>query len=475
MADASQIEAEMLPATPLPGGVGRIVLKALGCSLLVAGLCYLACLQVAPRFHSEARISVGSQAPRQSAASQLQVLRSPDLVRTVAGQLRLETRPEFDSVLEGPSLIGNVMATLGIGRDPLRLSPEERVQEAFARRLTISGTGRPDVISIGFWSEDRNLAAAAANGVAEAFLALRASSSSSGGGIIQRAEAADMPYFPQPLLFAALAGLLAFCATLLFLLFRARRMLQRQADFEAPLPIVPGAVPVDARMRSSDGAPARRATPDEPTLATVDRANRESLATILAEVTASSPKRVMVTLAEGSERGRPPAAVAIARALASPDQRCVLVDLRADGENSLSMGEKADLPGFAHLYAGLASFAQVIFRDRHSRVHFIPGGRKLLQQSELSDERARNLLKALDHTYDHVVLDVADEAIDAVAEGCELAVVVSEFPSADPRTARAFDRITAASDATIMLLAVDPSPARAAMPQAERPVAGLAA
>ena len=37
-------------------------------------------------------------------------------------------------------------------------------------------------------------------------------------------------------------------------------------------------------------------------------------------------------------------------------------------------------------------------------------------------------------------------------------MVVSEFGAADPRTIRAFDRITHASAAQILLLVVDPSP-----------------
>ena len=36
-------------------------------------------------------------------------------------------------------------------------------------------------------------------------------------------------------------------------------------------------------------------------------------------------------------------------------------------------------------------------------------------------------------------------------------MVVSEFGAADPRTERAFDRITAVTDAKILLLVVDPA------------------
>ena len=97
-----------------------------------------------------------------------------------------------------------------------------------------------------------------------------------------------------------------------------------------------------------------------------------------------------MTLAEGTDGdGRPLAAVALARALARTDARVVLVDFRGDGADAASMGEGADLPGFSDLFDGEASFAQVIFRDRNSRVHFIPSGRKPLTPELASDERWR--------------------------------------------------------------------------------------
>jgi Mrp family chromosome partitioning ATPase len=169
---------------------------------------------------------------------------------------------------------------------------------------------------------------------------------------------------------------------------------------------------------------------------------------------------VIVTLAEDSDaNGRPLAAVALARAIARIDVRPVLIDFRGDGANSLSMGETAELPGFSDLFAGDASFAQAIFRDRRSRVHFIPAGLGPLPD-ELAGERLNAILQALDLTYDHVIVDVGNDLIPVLAPEATVAVVVSEHNAEDPRTEEAFARITSVSAAKIMLLMVDPRPTK---------------
>jgi septum formation inhibitor-activating ATPase MinD len=202
--------------------------------------------------------------------------------------------------------------------------------------------------------------------------------------------------------------------------------------------------------------------PNEPTLAPemVDRVE-ESLRSIAGEIVTAGQKRVLVTLAEGSDSdGRPLGAVALARALARTDARVVLVDFRGDGADAQSMGEGSDLPGFSDLFDGEASFAQVIFRDRKSRVHFIPAGRKPLSAGLLDPEHLETMLAALTLTYDFVLIDAGDEMIPGIGPGCGVAMVVSEFSAADPRTTNAFDRVTAISDARILLLVVDPAPAK---------------
>ena len=94
-------------------------------------------------------------------------------------------------------------------------------------------------------------------------------------------------------------------------------------------------------------------------------------------------------------------------------------------------------------------------------MHFIPAGRAPLTAELLDQERLETILSALAMTYDCVILDASDAMIAKVGDTANLAVVVSEFGASDPRTKGAFDRVTAVSDARILLLVVDPAaPAR---------------
>jgi uncharacterized protein involved in exopolysaccharide biosynthesis/Mrp family chromosome partitioning ATPase len=285
--------------------------------------------------------------------------------------------------------------------------------------------------------------------------------------IVSRAAVASTPNFPKKVPMTAAITVAVLILSIAFLLLRelaSGRPVRRVRTASSSMPVVPGALPVSAHSRWADDHRVRRMMPAEPTLApeVVDHVE-ESLRDIAHQIVAAGLKRVLVTLAEGSDtEGRPLGAVALARALARTDARVALVDFRGDGADAQSMGEGNDLPGFSDLFDGQASFAQVIFRDRKSRVHFIPAGRKQLTPRLLDADHLETILAALTLTYDYVLMDAADEMIPVVGPGSNVAMVVSEFGSADPRTARAFDRVNAVSDAPILLLVVDPAQAPAA-------------
>ncbi len=285
--------------------------------------------------------------------------------------------------------------------------------------------------------------------------------------VISQGAVPSEPSFPKLVPMTGAAAAVALILAIAFVLLRelASGRPIRRVTFEDVLPIVPDAMPVGGHLRWADDHSMRRMMPAEPTLAPdlVDRVD-ESLAAIAGEIVAGDAKRVLVTLAEGSDdNGRPLVAVALARALAHADRRTVVVDFRGDNANTVSMGEGADLPGFSDLFTSEASFAQVIFRDRHSRVHFIPAGRAPLTDAPSDMERLETILSALALTYDSVILDASDALIATLGNTADLAVVVSEVGPADPRTKAAFDRIAAASDARTLLLMVDPAaPASAA-------------
>jgi polysaccharide biosynthesis transport protein len=145
---------------------------------------------ITPRFKSEARILVdgrenvflrptGERNEERSAldaeavTSQVQLVQSRDLAREIIKKNKLAERPEFDPVLQGFSPLKSMLALVGIGRDPLSLTPEERVLDAYYDRFTAYAVDKSRVIVIEFQSRDPELAARVANSIAEGYLVLQ--------------------------------------------------------------------------------------------------------------------------------------------------------------------------------------------------------------------------------------------------------------------------------------------------------------
>lgn len=159
-------------------------------TLLVAIMSIAAVNMITPRYKSEARILVDGREnvflrpngerneertalDAEAVTSQVQLLLSRDLAREIIKKNKLAERPEFDPVLQGFAPLKSLMALFGIGRDPLSLTPEERVLEAFYDRYTAYAVDKSRVIVIEFQSRDPELAAKVANSIAEGYLVLQ--------------------------------------------------------------------------------------------------------------------------------------------------------------------------------------------------------------------------------------------------------------------------------------------------------------
>ena len=172
--------------------VGRALrakkLWVIGPTILVAALTFAAVNLVTPRYKSEARILIEGRenvflrpeaermgdreraiVDQEAVASQVQLVLSRDLARRVIKDLKLGEQPEFDPVLNGVSAVRQVFAMIGLAKDPLKMSPEERVLESYYDRLTAFAVEKSRVISIEFTSADPELAAKVANAVAETY------------------------------------------------------------------------------------------------------------------------------------------------------------------------------------------------------------------------------------------------------------------------------------------------------------------
>ena len=145
---------------------------------------------ITPRYKSEARILVDGREnvflrpngerneerntlDAEAVTSQVQLVLSRDLAREIIKKNKLAERPEFDPVLQGFSPLKSLLALFGIGRDPLSLTPEERVLDAYYERFTAYAVDKSRVIVVEFQSRDPELAARVANSIAEGYLVLQ--------------------------------------------------------------------------------------------------------------------------------------------------------------------------------------------------------------------------------------------------------------------------------------------------------------
>jgi len=187
---APGVDAELdLPA--LGAALWRKKWKILGPTILVGLLALVVVQLITPRFQSEARVLIESRdniylrpdadkdpadrnvIDEQAVTSQVQLVLSRDLARDVIAKLKLGERPEFDPVLAGISPIKAFLGRLGLVKDPMSMTPEERVLEAYFDRLTAYAVEKSRVIVINFLSEDPELAAQVANAIASDYLVLQ--------------------------------------------------------------------------------------------------------------------------------------------------------------------------------------------------------------------------------------------------------------------------------------------------------------
>lgn len=174
--------------------IGQALLRRkywiLGPTLLAAALSIVAVNLVTPRYKSEARILIdgrenvflrpnGERAEERTAldpeavTSQVQLVLSRDLARDVIKENKLAERPEFDPVLKGISPLKSLLALFGIIRDPFKMTPEERVLDAYYERLAAFAVDKSRVIAVEFQSQDPDLAARVANSIANGYLVLQ--------------------------------------------------------------------------------------------------------------------------------------------------------------------------------------------------------------------------------------------------------------------------------------------------------------
>jgi tyrosine-protein kinase Etk/Wzc len=106
----------------------------------------------------------------EAVTSQVQLILSRDLASEVIDKLKLGERREFDPALGGVSPVKRVLGIFGLIKNPMSMTPQERMLEAYYDRLSVYAVDKSRVIVIDFLSENPELAARVANAVADAYL-----------------------------------------------------------------------------------------------------------------------------------------------------------------------------------------------------------------------------------------------------------------------------------------------------------------
>lgn len=167
--------------------VKRNIIKIAIAVAIAAVLAFLLVNILDEKYRSEARILIDNREPiyadQQQAAgnqqsnvfdergvtSQMEILKSNDLVKQVALDLDLASYKEFDTPKQ-PSTIESILISIGLISNPFDIPAEERILKEFYERLDVFQVAASRVIVIEFSSEDPKLAALVPNAMADAFL-----------------------------------------------------------------------------------------------------------------------------------------------------------------------------------------------------------------------------------------------------------------------------------------------------------------
>ncbi|MFC3071841.1 Wzz/FepE/Etk N-terminal domain-containing protein [Shinella pollutisoli] len=172
------------------GAIWRNRMRVLLATAAFAGLAFVGASLVTPTYKSEARLLIETREPAFTTGtdrspgreppvldelgivSQVQLLKSADLIKQVARNMKLYELEEFDPTAR-PSALSDLLVLVGIKKNPLELAPEERVLKEFNEKLVVYQVEKSRVIGIEFSSKDPRLAAEIPNEMAKVYMSLQ--------------------------------------------------------------------------------------------------------------------------------------------------------------------------------------------------------------------------------------------------------------------------------------------------------------
>jgi Mrp family chromosome partitioning ATPase len=281
------------------------------------------------------------------------------------------------------------------------------------------------------------------------------------GRIISRATVSNTPAYPKKLpivLIATLATLLLSAGAI------ATGELLRMTAPRVATVFAPSAVarraPVYAPVVETDVEPELEPEPESRPEPALSEPRRE-VATVIGEIAQLAEDLVgagvaahkVTVLGTAASESITLTALTLARLMARRT-KVVVVDLAASSLTIPAVSVDPNAPGLAELMQGEASFAQIITKDRLSRVHLVSAGRPGFDRALLQSPRLTLAIDALLRVYDHVLLD-AGAASDLPAElltAQARAVVVPDASMANDARRLMCDQLSAVGFSEVTML-----------------------
>ncbi|MCB4771525.1 lipopolysaccharide biosynthesis protein [Ancylobacter sp. Lp-2] len=426
--------------------------------LLAAGLVHQV---VEPCYFAEARLRVEGWTPdaRASAArrSQFQLITSREFARQVLQRSGLGVR-----LTAGRGLAALMPFSPALAAVPADDEDALRAIEA-GLRLTTSADGRA---AIGFTAADGGLAADVANAFGESYVELRRGFGDAAAPVsLSRALPPRQALGLSPLEWGLGAGLFGFALT-----FLLQAMWRRQRPELARVALDPATAEVpQAPVQHLPwiGSRSEDETEETPSRARLRLGRDGELADLsrLVRLRGVAARLVVVT-GPSADEGTAQCALALGRSLAACEKRVVIVCLDITAEPLAELTADPRAPGLTDLLFGVASFSDAIHRETASRCHVIPPGRGAREADGLvASERLGLILRALEQTYDHVV--VAAPPLGKLEEAGRIAglgptLILVTHPGARTTDAvQAFDALAARGFGDIaMVTFAEPAPGR---------------
>ena len=191
MRNAPNASPDAIDPATLWGTIAKSLPGLMVWTLAVLGITFGVLTIIAPRYQSEAQLTIdaktatnpfsdpkqvssgpdstASQMDREAINTHIKSLQSPTLAAKIVADLKLKDKVEFNSELGDLDLMSKVLRKIGLGGTRPGQSEQDRVLEAYFKSLDVYSARESRFIGLRFMSTDPQLAADIPNALAEAY------------------------------------------------------------------------------------------------------------------------------------------------------------------------------------------------------------------------------------------------------------------------------------------------------------------